>query len=586
MASILGTVRSPAVAVFVACAIVATQLAGCSEERGEHAAVDRAAEAGEREPRDPEPEPTGEMIVEVVDQQGAPILDLVQAILFPETDWPGFHGNLPESTRPRERQETREGRLHFREVALDQHFRLWVVAQSHAMTPPIQRMRGPSSDGDVLHLRAVGRRIPQVTGTLLGPDEEPLRDTSFSLFLVRPFGEDATSWNRVLAARTGASGEFRARLEALLARPPEADVFLRVETNAGPPLGKRLVLSFVPPVPEFADVGSIRLETLSRLASGRVVDGNGDPVGGVEVGATFEFDGRFGTDDFQAKGGCLCHSRPDGGFELYGPRVESAVRVAVPGERSRPRAVADVEPGAADVVLQLGPERETASAWTTRSPEVRAPERSGARTVTITVVDPDGEPVDLGFVRILRPRIGDLERGMSAFLISSGRAEIELRAESFELEVAAPRHVTRTVSGVRDDRRVVLERASRVRLLLEDGVELPQAPGRLQARLLPRSGGRGSLNVYSDGVRIGSIADHRYPLGSSFDDSRTVEQYVTDIGDLRVELQVSDGSNTEEVACRSDLRDVVLDRGARSATFAVAPDPQSYASALESLRDD
>jgi len=218
------------------------------------------------------------------------------------------------------------------------------------------------------------------------------------------------------------------RAELDIAKTTRAVTVWMAEDEEGQALN--LAPAVVEPVPQDRETLEIVMEP-GAVIEGRVVDGDGEPVAGVDVAA------RPGNDDeWQERFGRFAHARAKtgaaGGFRLVGLRPTANYQIGVDDmEDWAPADAVEAQAGATDVTITLEP---------------------GTRAV-VTVVDGEGNPVAGARLEVTERAEGDGSySSWTAGTDPQGRARLPalLPDAPYQLEIRPPptrRDLTRHVDG-------------------------------------------------------------------------------------------------------------------------------------------
>jgi hypothetical protein len=323
--------------------------------------------------------PTGTLVVDVVDEKGAPVAGdhcLTIATLPAGSPDAAFD----EATKTRSRYEwfCYDDRSHYelRGVALGRRIR--IVASDYRVNWPTATVDGPARAGEVVVARIVFAppKAIEIVATVVGPDGRPVVDANFKIRLAAPADEKGKESAEAIEAKSDSHGVLKARLEE---NPGVVDLDTRERQVASVGFEQQSELGVVatgrcpfPPAKSGRthDLGTVKLESTPLFLSGRVVDDAGTPVARAKV----VVEGERRDEDLGPRVGYFppeqtleAECAADGTFELRGiarPGLDYHAKSNTPTGPRTPDATEYVDrfhgwdalavgPGARDVVLVL-----------------------------------------------------------------------------------------------------------------------------------------------------------------------------------------------------------------------------------------
>ena len=488
---------------------------------------------------------------------------------------------------------TDDGRAVFEHVGLG--LDLVVAASTDGFAGTELVRAGPRSPGEEVRIDLhFDRRLPRVTGRLLGPDGTPHADAEMEVSVLYV---DPERGNEQTAERFRADAE--GRFECIIRRDvsPNAWTEVVLESNeayatAGDP---RFVASrplALAEATDTVDLGDVQLATANVFLAGRVVDGAGEPIYWASLSVKrfappdavgvppyewvreartqtdeageFRMTGELGPGEYallaRANGFFPSEEVPftpgTQGIEVVLDRAGALEgRVVLPdgvphdlvglllareGEEpdwtpwTLPRlsesgafSIPDLAPGPVDVgvvVFGFGEPFSTVrdvlvvGGETVRDPRLDPLVLEGVHGIELTVVDDAGEPVPKGYA-LHRP-LADHDADRCVFF-GAGTARLVADRPAIDVDLTAPGFRPLRLEGARDGETITLQRGIPVHLRLDDRVELPPEPWRLEVELSKADRERRDdlFVVTADGTgrRLDRYGDHLLGDRAAFD---------------------------------------------------------------------
>jgi hypothetical protein len=237
--------------------------------------------------------PTGTLVVDVVDEKGAPVTSdhylTIETLLAGTPD-----AAFDDATKSGSGNEwfCYDDRSHYElhGVALGRRIRI-KESDCFGVNRPTVTVDGPTKAGEVVNARivVVPPKAIEIVAIVVGPDGKPTADANFTIRLVAPVNDERKESAESIAAKSDAHGALKARLEETLGRDDLDAIDHRIATAVFEQQSELGVVAVgrcpFPPAKSGRthDLGTVKLEATPLFLSGRVVDDAGTPVAHAKV---------------------------------------------------------------------------------------------------------------------------------------------------------------------------------------------------------------------------------------------------------------------------------------------------------------
>lgn len=220
-------------------------------------------------------------------------------------------------------QRTTSGSTRFPWVEVGSAFEI-LVTGAGTRADQVFAVTGPPAAGELYTLELVwDAQLPSLVGRAVGPDGAPLRSRHGRLRLSENRAQRQSS-----AFLCDEEGRFKLRIDETWTPGSERMGLLSMtQTDERGPLEAELDLSFDVP-PGETDLGNVVFEGIPLLASGQVLDADGEPMAGAHAVAQYR---KSGSDEgsWQNVEGAADTTGPDGWFTIYGEPLAKTLRISV-----------------------------------------------------------------------------------------------------------------------------------------------------------------------------------------------------------------------------------------------------------------